>query len=210
MGHAARRDRALSTYRSAVAVGFPGCSLERGIKLGVGRRFWPMLKDLGRQRENSRGVGGPRRSQNRPGARGRSISATGHRLDTKSISRCLDHSAGKSVRRATPMPCGSRPSIAALMRSGARKASEIVILTFRTLQPSRFAMLSLDIDASVVSSSSQRRPRAIAATNVARVSERIGRVCCDGIPSGRRISRRRVDEVLCQGTRRTKWVAVFL
>jgi hypothetical protein len=24
-----------------------------------------------------------------------------------SISRCLDHSAGKSVRRATPMPCGS-------------------------------------------------------------------------------------------------------
>jgi hypothetical protein len=69
-----------------------------------------------------------------------------------SISRCLDHSAGKSVRRATPMPCGSRPSMAALMRSGARKASEIVMLTFRALQLSRFAMLSLDIDASVVSS----------------------------------------------------------
>jgi hypothetical protein len=44
--------------------------------------------------------------------------------------------------------------MAALMRSGARKASEIVMLTFRTLQPSRFAMLSLDIDASFVSSSS--------------------------------------------------------
>jgi hypothetical protein len=42
--------------------------------------------------------------------------------------------------------------MAALMRSGARKASEIVMLTFRTLQLSRFAMLSLDIDASVVSS----------------------------------------------------------
>jgi hypothetical protein len=79
-----------------------------------------------------------------------------------SISRCLDHSAGKSVRRATPMPCGSRPSMAALTISGARKASEIVMLTFRTLQPSRFAMLSLDIDASVESSSSQRaRSRAV-------------------------------------------------
>ena len=31
------------------------------------------------------------------------------------------------------MPCGSRPSMAALMRSGARNASEIVILTLRTL-----------------------------------------------------------------------------
>ena len=40
------------------------------------------------------------------------------------------------------MPCGRRPSIAALTRSGARKASEIVMLTFRTLQPSRAAMLS--------------------------------------------------------------------
>jgi hypothetical protein len=139
-----------------------------------------------------------------------SVRMLGQCAGKPSISRCLDHSAGKSVRRATPMPCGSRPSMAALMRSGARKASEIVMLTFRTLQLSRFAMLSLDIDASVVSSSSQRRPRAIAVTNVAHVSERIGRACCDGIPSGRRNSRRRVDEVLCQGTRRTIWVAVFL
>jgi hypothetical protein len=127
-----------------------------------------------------------------------------------SISRCLDHSAGKSVRRVTPMPCGSRPSMAALTISGARKASEIVMLTFRTLQPSRFAMLSLDIDASVVSSSSQRRPRAMAATSVARVSERIGRACCGGVPSGRRISRRRVDGVVCQGTPRTPWEPVLL
>jgi hypothetical protein len=52
--------------------------------------------------------------------------------------------------------------MAALTISGASKASEIVMLTFRTLQPSRFAMLSLDIDASVVSSSSQRtRSRAV-------------------------------------------------
>ena len=38
---------------------------------------------------------------------------------------------------------GSRPSIAALTRSGARKASEIVMLILRTLHPSRLAMLSV-------------------------------------------------------------------
>ena len=41
---------------------------------------------------------------------------------------------------------------------------------------------------SVISSSSQRRPRAIDATKVARFSERIGRACCGDIPSGRRIA----------------------
>jgi hypothetical protein len=40
------------------------------------------------------------------------------------------YSDGKSVRRATPMPCGSRPSMAALTRSGVRKASEIVMVYF--------------------------------------------------------------------------------
>ena len=90
--------------------------------------------------------------------------------------------------------------MAALTRSGARKASEIVMFTLRMLQSSRFAMLSVVTDGSVVSSSSQRRPRAMAATNVALVSERIGRACCGGIPSGRRISRRRVDSVLSHGT----------
>ena len=49
--------------------------------------------------------------------------------------------------------------MAALTRSGARNASEIVILTLRTLQFSRFAMLSVLAVASDVSSSSQRRPR---------------------------------------------------
>jgi hypothetical protein len=38
-------------------------------------------------------------------------------------------SCGK--RRATPIPCGSRPSIAALMRPGVTKASEILMLIFR-------------------------------------------------------------------------------
>ena len=42
--------------------------------------------------------------------------------------------------RATPNPYRRRPSMAALTRSGARKASEIVLLIFRTLQPSRPAL----------------------------------------------------------------------
>ena len=46
------------------------------------------------------------------------------------------------------------------------------------------ASLSVVIDASVTSSASHRRPRATAATSVARVSERIGRTFCGGIPSG--------------------------
>ena len=50
-----------------------------------------------------------------------------------SIGCWRDHSAGRSARRVTPMPCGSRPSMAALTRSGARKASEMVMLTLRTL-----------------------------------------------------------------------------
>ena len=58
--------------------------------------------------------------------------------------------------------------MAALTRSGARKASEIVMFTFRTLQPSRPAMLSVFAVGSAVSSSSQRRPRAIDATRIAR------------------------------------------
>ena len=68
-----------------------------------------------------------------------------------------------------------RPSMAALTRSGARKASEIVLLIFRTLQPSRPAMVSVLDWGSVMSSLSQRRPRAIDATSSARLSERMGR-----------------------------------
>ena len=73
------------------------------------------------------------------------------------------------------MPWGSRPPIAALTRSGARKASEIVMLILRALQFSRLAMLSALAVASAMSSPSQRRPRAMDATNLARVFGRIGR-----------------------------------
>src|ERR1035437_5779871 len=92
--------------------------------------------------------------------------------------------------------------MAALTRSGARKASEIVMLIFRAQHLSRFAMLTVVAERSVTSSSSQRRPRAIDATNVARVSDRIGQANCIDAVVGMRISRRRVEGVFCHGTRR--------
>ena len=70
-----------------------------------------------------------------------------------------------------------RPSIAALTRSGATKATKIVMLTSRALQPSRVAMLYAFAVGSAMSSLSQRRPRAIDAIRRARFSERIARAC---------------------------------
>ena len=90
--------------------------------------------------------------------------------------------------------------MAALTRSGARNASEIVIFTLRGLQLSRFAMLSLVAVGSPMSSSSQRRPRAIDAISVARFSERIGRSFRNSAPSGKSTSRRRVEFAFCHGT----------
>jgi hypothetical protein len=54
-----------------------------------------------------------------------------------SASNCWRHSVGGSRSRSTPTPRGRRPSTAALTRLGARKASEMVILTCRTLHFSR-------------------------------------------------------------------------
>jgi hypothetical protein len=45
------------------------------------------------------------------------------------VSNCRLHSAGASRSRSTPIPRSKRPSTAALTRSGARNASEMVILT---------------------------------------------------------------------------------
>jgi hypothetical protein len=50
-----------------------------------------------------------------------------------STSNCRLHSAGASRNRSTPIPRGSRPSTPARTRSGARNASEMVMLTWRTL-----------------------------------------------------------------------------
>jgi hypothetical protein len=79
-------------------------------------------------------------------------------------------------------------------------ASEIVMLTWRTLQPSRAAMLSAFAVEFVITSLSHLRPRAIDATKVARVSERIGRTACGATDMGRRISRRRLESVLRHDT----------
>src|SRR5262245_26115423 len=117
-----------------------------------------------------------------------------------SIACWRDHSIGASRRRVTPMPRSRRPSIAAFTMSGARKASEIVMLTWRTLQFSRVAMLSTLAFGSSIISLSHRRPRAIEAINVARVSERIGRARCADVPAGNRISLRRDDGILRHAT----------
>src|SRR5205814_7213381 len=114
--------------------------------------------------------------------------------------------AGETIRqvgrrRTTPMPCESRRSIAALTRSGARKASEIVMLTLRTLQPSRVAMLAVFAVGSTMSSLSQRRPRAIEAMRRARFSERIARASCGSTDAGTRILRRRLSGVALLGLR---------
>ena len=74
------------------------------------------------------------------------------------------------------MPRGNRPSTAAFTRSGARNASEIVMLTCRMLHLSRAAICSTVVTVPETISSSQRRPRAIDARSVARVSARMGTV----------------------------------
>jgi hypothetical protein len=51
----------------------------------------------------------------------------------------------------------------------------------------------------VINSSSQRRPRAMDDTSVARFSERIGRIFAAFSDKGIRISRRRFDGALLQG-----------
>jgi hypothetical protein len=114
-----------------------------------------------------------------------------------------DHSAGASRRRVTPMPRGSRPSTAAFTSSGARNASEIVMLTCRMLHLSRAAICSTLVTVLATISSSQRRPRAIDATSVARVSARMGRRSCGATDTGTMISRRRFIGVFFHGTRRT-------
>src|SRR5262249_50705795 len=65
-------------------------------------------------------------------------------------------------------PCGRRASAAALTRIGARKASEIVMLTWRLLQASRPAIPST-VAAPASISDNHCRPRAMAVTSLTRV-----------------------------------------
>src|SRR5690242_14640164 len=94
--------------------------------------------------------------------------------------------------RKPPLDCG-------LDRSGARKASEIVMLIGRALRPSRSAMLA-ELAVGLVISLSQRRPWAIEETSRARFSERMGRVFWGRLVSGTRTSRRRADGIFLHGT----------
>src|SRR5262245_63311460 len=78
-------------------------------------------------------------------------------IDKPSIAYWRDHSEGASRRRVTPIPEGSRPSTAACTSLGARKASEIVILTWRMLHFSRAAICSTVVILPATISASQRQ-----------------------------------------------------
>src|SRR5262249_17243462 len=109
-----------------------------------------------------------------------------------------DHSAGASRKTATPMPRGSRPSMAALTRPGAMKAIEIVMLTWRTLHFWRAAISSTVVLPETISSS-QARPRAIDLKSAARRSNLIGRPRRRSIAAGSRISLNLLDDGLVHG-----------
>ena len=103
-----------------------------------------------------------------------------------SASNCRLHSVGGSRSRSMPMPRGRRPSTAALTRLGARKASEMIILTCRTLQFSRVQSSATVVTRPETTSSSHRRPRAIALTRRARRSNCSGRTSLREVGAGRR------------------------
>ena len=114
-------------------------------------------------------------------------------------SNCRRHSAGASRSRSTPMPRGKRPSTAARTRSGARNASEIVMLTWRTLHFWRVAICLMSVTEPETISSSQRRPRAMALTRRARRSIRVGRTSLLGMPCGIRICLDLLEGGFCHG-----------
>jgi hypothetical protein len=97
------------------------------------------------------------------------------------------------------MPRGRRPSTAALTRLGARKASEMVILTCRTLHFSRVQSCATVVTRPKTTSSSHRRPRAIALTRRARRSNCSGRTLLRDALCGSRISRDLLEGGFCQG-----------
>jgi hypothetical protein len=80
--------------------------------------------------------------------------------------RCIEETGDTDSAR--------EPTVDGGLDQSARKASEIVIWTWRLLQASRAAMASMvAVPASI--SASQCRPRAIAVTSLSRLSERMGR-----------------------------------
>ncbi len=98
-----------------------------------------------------------------------------------------------------PMPRGRRPSTAALTRLGARKASEMAILTCRTLHFSRTQSSATVVTRPETTSSSHRRPRAMALTRRARRSNCSGRTSLRDALCGSRIWRDLLEGGFCQG-----------
>jgi hypothetical protein len=106
------------------------------------------------------------------------------------------------------MPRGRRPSTAALTRLGARKASEMVILTCRTLHFSRVQSCATVVTRPETTSFSHRRPRAMALTRRARRSNCSGRTLLRDELCGSRISRDLLEGGFCQGivSDRSSWI----
>jgi len=106
-----------------------------------------------------------------------------------------------------PMPRGRRPSTAALTRLSARKASEMAILTCRTLQFSRGQSSATVVTRPETTSSSHRRPRAIALTRRARRSNCSGRTLLRDALCGSRIWRDLLEGGFRQGIEsdRSSW-----
>ncbi len=111
----------------------------------------------------------------------------------------LKLSAPFGGRIAEPMPRGRRPSTAALTRFGARKESEMVMLTCRTLHLSRVQSSATVVTRPETTSSSHRRPRAMALTRRARRSNCSGRTSLRDALRGSRIWRDLLEGGLCQG-----------
>jgi hypothetical protein len=94
---------------------------------------------------------------------------------------------------------GRRPSTAALTRLGARKASEMVILTCRTLHFSRVQSCATVVTRPETTSSNHRRPRAMALTKRARRPNYSRRTSLRDALRGSRIWRDLLDGGFCHG-----------
>jgi hypothetical protein len=97
------------------------------------------------------------------------------------------------------MPRDRRPSTAALTRLGARKASEMVILTCRTLHFSRSQSSAIVVTRPETTSSSHRRPHAMALTKRDRRWNCAGRASLRDASCGSRIWRDLLEGGFCQG-----------
>lgn len=107
---------------------------------------------------------------------------------------------GQCVAEARDAGAPRQSTVGSGLHKGWWKASEILMLTCRTLHFSRAAICSTSATTPATMSSSQRLPQAIDVTSERRVSERIGRVSS---PAGAIISRRRLIRLFFQGTWRT-------